>query len=57
MIEMNKKNKARIKKIVGALSGAAAGQIIPEIKEELKLYCKKHNIINAMNRVWFKNEQ
>ena len=31
--------------------------MLPEIKEELKLYCKKHNIINAMNRVWFKNEQ
>ena len=31
--------------------------MLPEIKDELKLYCKKHNLVNVMNRVWFENEQ
>ena len=31
--------------------------MLPEIKDELKLYCNKHNLVNVMNRVWFKNEQ
>lgn len=28
-----------------------------DIKSDLKAYCKKHNLIFKMNKVWFKNEQ
>ena len=31
--------------------------LIKDIKSELKEYCKKHNLIFAMNKVWFKDEQ
>ena len=35
--------------------------LLKEIKQELITYCKKHDLINPMNKVWFeekeKNEQ
>ncbi len=31
--------------------------LLKDIKEELIEYCKRHNLIFKMNKVWFKNEQ
>ena len=31
--------------------------LLKEIKAELIEYCKKHNLVCAMNKVWFKDEQ
>ncbi len=31
--------------------------LLKDIKSELIAYCKKHDLIFRMNKVWFKNEQ
>ena len=31
--------------------------LLKDIKRDLKEYCKKHNLIFSLNRVWFKDEQ
>lgn len=31
--------------------------LLPEIKRDLVEYCKKYKMINAMNKVWFKDEK
>lgn len=31
--------------------------LLPEIKQDLIEYCKKYNIINKLNKPWFKNEK
>ena len=31
--------------------------LLPEIKRDLIEYCKKYKMINAMNKVWFKDEK